>query len=118
LAVGVEPVFDPIHLHGSIVLALDEALPENLVMTPRISALVGTSAIVIQRFAVRGKIKEAADAKDWESAKVKPAPFPSPPAAEPPVPSPAPAPATEPAVPPEQLELVEWRDPAMDRPIL
>jgi hypothetical protein len=55
-AVGVQPYIEPGQIRGAIVLTLDEILPDELVITPRIASTIGTSVIITQRFLARKEI--------------------------------------------------------------
>lgn len=112
IAAGGRPWLPVDSLMPSIVLAVDDILPEHISVTPRVAALAGTTAVCVQRWMMRDAIGEAAKAKSekdaWDAAKVKQyAPLVSVPATPPPPPPPVPAPQVD--------DVIEWREP--ERPV-
>lgn len=107
---GAEPWIDPDALMPSMVLTLDEVLPEDMQLTPRATALLGTTAITAQRFLLRGKIREMA-----EYGAPTPTPAYPPPPAPPAEPEPV---AAQPPlrIVPDDAAVLEWRE--QDRPLL
>jgi hypothetical protein len=58
-AAGVKPLIDPNELYPSMVLVLDEVIPAHVELTPKVIALGGTTALIVQRFIRRKEIAEA-----------------------------------------------------------
>lgn len=69
----IKPLIEPTYLRNAIILTVDEMLPQSVSLSPRRIAVIGTSTIVIQRFA-RGKaIAEARKektARDSQKSKI------------------------------------------------
>jgi hypothetical protein len=59
VAAGITPLVDPADLYPSIVLVVDEILPAHVELTPKMIAVGGTTALVVQRFVRRKEIAEA-----------------------------------------------------------
>ncbi len=57
---GIDPIVKPETLGGAIVLTLDEILPDTVEVTPKVMAVGGSTAILVQRFMRREDIAKAA----------------------------------------------------------
>jgi hypothetical protein len=72
---GGKPLIDVQSLGGAIVLTVDELLPTNVKLTPRMIALGGTTAITVQRFMRRkeiGAVEELkSDRAKFDAARAK-----------------------------------------------
>lgn len=118
--IGETPLVPVDMLVGAIVLTVDDILPASIVITPKATALLGTTALCAQRFLSRAKIADAlagqAEQSAYEKAKGARTPLvsvPMPPDPAPPAPPPQPAPEPAPVV--DQVVL-EYAEP--ERPIL
>lgn len=56
---GIDPVVKPETLGGAIVLTLDEILPDSMEVTPKVVAVGGSTALMVQRFVRRDDIAKA-----------------------------------------------------------
>jgi hypothetical protein len=124
-AVDVAPIIPAKQLGSAIVLALDEILPENLVLTPKATAMFGIVALSTQRWWHREAIAVARQGEAYAVAAAKPAnPSPPPPTSPPPSPSPSQSSATESDPQPQQptnhvrMERMEYDDDDTTRPIV
>ena len=112
IAAGGRPWLPVDTLMPSIVLAVDDILPEHISVTPRVAALAGTTAVCVQRWMMRDAIGETVKAQTekeaWERAKPAPVVTPPPPTVPPP-------PAPPPVPPPTVADFVEYREP--ERPV-
>lgn len=77
-ASGVDPIVNPDDLYGSIILTVDELMPEHVRLTPRARALAGTTAILAHRFMRRKEISEALDKQNarkeheqWQAERIR-----------------------------------------------
>lgn len=85
VSAGGEPWIPVRLIEGSIILAVDEFLPDSIVVTPKVASLVGTTTVTLQRWLMRGQIAAT-------GAAGKATPHPQPPREEPAVPPAQPAP--------------------------
>jgi hypothetical protein len=88
--VGVKPLIPVDVLVSSIVLAVDELLPERISLTPKATAVIGTTSLSVQRFLHRDAIAKKLAGETEQKTPLRLVPDFPPPAPPPPPPPPPP----------------------------
>jgi hypothetical protein len=103
----IDPIIDvnADSFHNAIVLAVDDLLPAEIVLTPTIVAVGGGSALTIQRFVKSKAIKDAQEKKKLGASASRPVQEVAAARAEAPPPPPPPKP--EPTPPPPEVRAGE-----------
>lgn len=117
---GIDPIIDvnADAFHNAIVLAVDDLLPPEIVLTPTIVAVGGGSALTIQRFVKSKAIKEAQEKKKLGASASRPVQeVAAARAADPPPPKVAPSPEPAPPSPEVKIgEVTETKTPEVKLP--